>query len=133
MYQNTNTFRILGEELREAIIQPFTLIGEYDIYPKACYQNAMMIAKVMECEYVEGEVVINHPQHPISIIHAWNSKDGVYFDPTWAKFPPAWEEGVSYFPVVQGTIQQLESQGYKMNFYTDLVTQHWNKKNRGMR
>ena len=131
MYQHTNTFRILGKELKEVCIEPFPTSKWImdEIVPKSCFHNARMISEIYECEYIEGEVVLLHPQTPISIIHAWNFAEGKYFDATWTKYPLAWNSGFIYFPVVRGNIDYLISEGYQFDSAMDLVTQFWNYKN----
>lgn len=131
MYQHTNTFKYLGKELKEIHIEPCPIAQWVmdGINLKACFRNAQMISEIYECEYVEGEVVLMHPETPISIIHAWNCAGGKYFDVTWTKYPCLWDAGLIYFPVVQGYIDELISDGYKFDSVMDLTTQFWNYKN----
>ena len=91
--------------------------------PRACYVNAYLLAQfIPEAEYVEGEVLIFGA---VPLIHAWNCFQGKHFDVTYELFSTTGAQD-PHFPLVQGLLQILEQQGYRLNYHIDLVTQWLN-------
>lgn len=80
--------------------------------PKQCYHNAYLVAQeIPGVKYVEGLVFV----YGVPIDHAWNEKDGKYFDVT--------EEFVLKHKLLNGYTSVLELNSYELSEYV-LQTGH---------
>lgn len=132
--------RGLSAQKPEKILQTLKQV----IIQKQCFDNALLVCEALGendicVNYVEGEAVSNMCSMPV--VHAWNylPKYDRYFDLTWEIWlscsrPKEFKlQESQYYPAVQGSLAELENQGYEIHRSADLFTQWLNKVNKQKR
>lgn len=71
-YIVTNPYDIFDSNLIDDLID--------NAEPKACFNNAMMVAENEQADYIEGYIV--NTETRFAVLHAWNKLDGKYLDIT---------------------------------------------------
>jgi hypothetical protein len=98
------------ETLLWIVDPPLARLAQDAIQPDQCWYNAYAVAKCY-CDlvqYVEGLVLFDDG----IVEHGWNVTGGKHFDLTWERYRPSYLR-VSYFPVICGSVKDLQAQGYE--------------------
>ena len=104
-------------EPMSAVLEPYQIaaIKRIDLKPKQCYRNAFLVAQLLGCKYVEGQMLIH-----FGIDHAFNKIGDRYIDVTKELVLKELPTNTEYIAIGEYSWQKAQEIFIETKTYTDV-------------